>query len=296
MSLQAQEWAWEQPIKGSKKLVLLCLADYTDENFECWPSSRRLAERCGLTRSAVRDNLRQLEAEGYIHRIERFVDGRQTSNTFKLGGVSPPAGGDGPPSGGYQPTDRGGASPVTPGNRQKEPSEDVVEESSAKAEPKKSPSETVWSHYVAVMKPRRTALGKEERSVIQAALREASVDECLRAIDGCAASPFHMGENDRGRTYKTITHIFKPKRGGRTQREQIDFFLDLAEKSERQLGFTSVDSARVPQAKLDVLAAVEMPGDKMVVERGKEAAAWLEQHVGIVWDEEQERWRNGDGR
>lgn len=54
MSLKASAWAWEQPVGGMPKLVLLAIADYAGrDNDSAWPSVGTLADRCGVGRSTV---------------------------------------------------------------------------------------------------------------------------------------------------------------------------------------------------------------------------------------------------
>lgn len=138
----------------------------------------------------------------------------------------------------------------------------------------------VLTCYVEVMEPRggMTAMGAEERRIVRDALKVATVDECCRAIRGCAASAFHMGQNERHRKYNRLTQILKGKRGGKTTREQIDMFLDIAEKAGLQSGNTSADPSRVAQAKREVLDGWEFPHDAGAVERAQRARVWLEQH------------------
>lgn len=147
----------------------------------------------------------------------------------------------------------------------------------------------VWQHYVTVMKPRHAGLDPQQRATIRDALKVGTVSELKRCIDGCAASDFHMGKNDRRRKYNSLTQILKAKRGGRTVREQIDFFLDLAEKSGVQSGVPSGDPARLSSAKRDVLDAVDFPTDVHVQERGRESETWLRQQ-GITFDRQNRRF------
>lgn len=133
----------------------------------------------------------------------------------------------------------------------------------------------VWDEYVRVMEPRRKEAGDEERRIIREALKVATADECKAAIRGCKASAFHMGDNDRRKKYNALSQILKGKRGGKTTREQIDMFLEIAARSGVQSRVTSADPARVRQAKRDVLDAYEFPGDENVVARGEESASWL---------------------
>lgn len=133
----------------------------------------------------------------------------------------------------------------------------------------------VWGHFVSVMKPRNDAPDDEQRKIIKSALDVATVAECKRAIDGCSMSQFHMGQNDRRKKYNRLSNILKGKRNGKTTREQIDMFLEIAESGGRESGVTSASHARVQQAKRDVLDGFEFPNDAQVQERANEAKAWL---------------------
>lgn len=151
----------------------------------------------------------------------------------------------------------------------------------------------VWGHYHAVMGPRSDAPDGEQRRIIRDALKVANgsnydekADELCRAIDGCARSAFHMGQNERKKKYNRLSQILKGKRGGKTTREQIDMFLEIAENSGLQSHVTSATHARVQQARRDVLDGWEFPNDERVVGRANEAKAWLkEQGWKIEYEE-----------
>lgn len=62
----------------------------------------------------------------------------------------------------------------------------------------------------------------DRRQKIVARLREgATVERLNQAIDGCAGSKFHMGENDQGRRYDSIELIFRSA-------GKVDEFADMA--------------------------------------------------------------------
>lgn len=67
---------------SGRKLVAISLADMANDDGECWPSLKRLAQRCDMTEDSVRDHLRHLEAIGLLSRSERFRDNRQMSNCY----------------------------------------------------------------------------------------------------------------------------------------------------------------------------------------------------------------------
>jgi hypothetical protein len=111
-----------------------------------------------------------------------------------------------------------------------------------------TPTNRIWSFYVETMKPRRKELGPQERQVIERALKEATEEECIRAIRGCAKSRWHMGDNDHGKKYNQLTNILKGKRNGRTLREQIDLMLDIDKAN---------DSAELPSGELAEIEAAK---------------------------------------
>jgi hypothetical protein len=159
------------------------------------------------------------------------------------------------------------------------------------------PVREVWDHYVRVMRPRTTTLDPQVRAMIREALKVGTVSEWKRGIDGCAASDFHMGRNERGKKYNRPSHIFKGKRGGRSTREQLDMFLDVLEEQERggaQSGLSSASAARISRAKRDVLDAAEFPGDERVVARARESMEWLRQQgIRVEYDGATPRFCDG---
>lgn len=73
------------------------------------------------------------------------------------------------------------------------------------------PSEAnqIFTYWQEVMKKTSMAkLTERRRKSIQARLREGySVDQIKQAINGCAQSPYHMGQNDSGTVYDDLTLI-----------------------------------------------------------------------------------------
>lgn len=74
-----------------------------------------------------------------------------------------------------------------------------------------TPSERVFQHWVFMLhkNPRRCALGPTRRRAIDRALQLYDEDTLLLAIEGCAASPWHAGENDRDREFNGIELILR---------------------------------------------------------------------------------------
>jgi hypothetical protein len=70
--------------------------------------------------------------------------------------------------------------------------------------------------------------------VIRDALKPSrAVVECCDAIDWLRSRAFHMGQNDRRKRYNASVADPQGQARRRTTREQIDFFLDIAEKRRR---------------------------------------------------------------
>lgn len=76
----------QKGIKPSAKIVLYWLADhYNGETKECFPSHKRLAECCEMTRQSIINQLKILQDGGFINILPRYRDnGSHTSNTYQL--------------------------------------------------------------------------------------------------------------------------------------------------------------------------------------------------------------------
>ena len=85
MSIRAMNWAWDQRLGPSAKLILLALADDADDSGQCWPAVRRIAGKCLVSERTVQRALKEFETTGLLATTPRFTDkGRQTSNVYKL--------------------------------------------------------------------------------------------------------------------------------------------------------------------------------------------------------------------
>ena len=86
-------------ITSTEKLLLLALANFANEQMECFPSQKRLAEDTCMTDRTVRAAFRSLEDKGLVERSERRrADGYRASDRIVLhlftvseDGISPEA-------------------------------------------------------------------------------------------------------------------------------------------------------------------------------------------------------------
>lgn len=71
MSVSISSACWALQLPATEKLVLLCLADFADDDGLCWPSVETMVGRTGLSDRCVREQLKRLEAAGLIERDRR---------------------------------------------------------------------------------------------------------------------------------------------------------------------------------------------------------------------------------
>jgi len=79
----------------------------------------------------------------------------------------------------------------------------------------------VFNHWKSVMRKDRAKCPDKRKAVIVRALQSYSVEDCKAAIDGCAKTPFNMGDNDRHQPYNDIELILRDA-------AHIDRFMEAA--------------------------------------------------------------------
>jgi len=84
MSFKALSWAAKQQLPAHAKLVLLMLADRSDEYGISFPSVARLMRDCSISRSQVQKCMILLEKHKLIRREARTRTYGQTSNMYYL--------------------------------------------------------------------------------------------------------------------------------------------------------------------------------------------------------------------
>lgn len=85
MSIKVMTMVWDSPVfSGNTKLIMLCLADYANDEGLCWPSIDSVARKCNVSRSTVKSQLRRLAEQGVLtaqRRKKTTDDGSQTNDT-----------------------------------------------------------------------------------------------------------------------------------------------------------------------------------------------------------------------
>ena len=97
MSLEYITKVLTKEVNPTQKLILIVLANYSNEYGESYPSHKKLTQLTGLSLSAIKDNLKKLRAKGIIDWENRVNDRDEyTSNLYKiLGGSGENGGGSG---------------------------------------------------------------------------------------------------------------------------------------------------------------------------------------------------------
>jgi hypothetical protein len=85
MSFQAMAWAVKQQLPTVEKFILIMLANYaSNDDGDCFPAIDTLMRETGLARSTVQRGLKSLAESGYISAHERWANGRQLSNSYRM--------------------------------------------------------------------------------------------------------------------------------------------------------------------------------------------------------------------
>jgi hypothetical protein len=85
MSIEAVAWALKTSIaKSTKKFVLVCMANYSDEHGRCWPSLPTLARNTAQDIKTVRVNVRELLEEGYLEDTGKRVGQTKSVVVYRL--------------------------------------------------------------------------------------------------------------------------------------------------------------------------------------------------------------------
>jgi hypothetical protein len=87
VSNRALNWAFDVPLTGARKGVLIALANRANDAGECWPSLAGIALHAGTSERGAQKALRDLEQAGLI-RTEQAT-GRKSRYTLAIGANTP---------------------------------------------------------------------------------------------------------------------------------------------------------------------------------------------------------------
>lgn len=90
MSIRIMSLAWECDLSSTDKIVLLALADWSNDDGICWPSIAQLQAKSGLSERGVRVAIGRLKDAGHLKRVE--VSGKGVTYTIHPKNAETPAG------------------------------------------------------------------------------------------------------------------------------------------------------------------------------------------------------------
>ena len=73
------------------QVIYMWLCEYSDDNYESFPSRTRLAKDCGISLRALDDGLSKLEQLRLINKQQRIVNGEFTSNLYTVNIIALPS-------------------------------------------------------------------------------------------------------------------------------------------------------------------------------------------------------------
>ena len=88
----------------------------------------------------------------------------------------------------------------------------------------------VWGHWLTVMGSERAVLDHKRRVKIAAAIHDYGIEASCDAINGCAMSKFHMGDNPQQKKYNSIDLIFRDA-------DKIEGFIQRPQKRDARQEF-----------------------------------------------------------
>ena len=89
----------------------------------------------------------------------------------------------------------------------------------------------VWDHWVKTMGASKLAVLDHDRKVkIAASIHDYGIEASCLAIDGCASSSFHMGDNPQQKKYNGIDLIFRDA-------DKIEGFIQRTQKRNARQEF-----------------------------------------------------------
>lgn len=216
---------WGRELPATQKIVLLALADHADQEGVCWPGQERLATVTGLSVRTVRTTLKSLEEEGLIGVEPRFDgSGKRVGTVYRVARKELP----GTPQGG--PANSAGSHAQGPAKEKSGPAGAAAKPviKTTTKNPSFSSVQEVFDYWVGVMEKHRAKLNGKRRAKIEQRLREGyTVEDLKAAIDGCASSSWHMGDNPDRKVWNDLELICRDG-------SKVESFAELTNHKKKQ--------------------------------------------------------------
>jgi hypothetical protein len=204
MSIKVSNWAWQLKLKPGCKLVLLALADYANDDGICWPSQHALAEKCNMDRSTVINHIKTLCAlDLVLKRASNNEKGYRRNNQYHLNVEYLQSGEN--QSWENPCRENSSLSWNSPLSNVGKSNSNIIKHHITT----NKSSVEIFAYWKEKLGHPKAKLDQKRKSRISNALKQYSIDELKQAIDGCALSPYHMGENEKKIRYDDIELILR---------------------------------------------------------------------------------------
>jgi hypothetical protein len=219
----------DRDLSITEKVMMVEIESLEDDVRGCYASNAHFAAFFGLSNSRVSEIISGLSEKGFVS-VELIREGKRVverrirlSTPFEK--PNTPSENPSNPFGKHvePPSENTQGSNTTSGNTKKgknkgqseSESDEVVKSQAAQAK-------DIFDHWRLTMNSPRSKMDENRRALIVKAMGLYAVEDLMRAIDGCAGSPFHMGVNDRKEKYNGLHLIFR-------NAEKIDGFIARAD-------------------------------------------------------------------
>lgn len=218
MSNKAINWAWDVRVSSGAKLVLVYLANCanTKQGETCFPGIDRIADKCCLSRRSAISHIKEVTELNIVFKIKRYnKQGHRTSNAYQINLE-------------YQPSLSANTAPSLSANltpRDDKPKckfrtpkcksrtllyIETKEETKDICKVATSSIKNIFEHWQKTMNHPNAKLDGKRKSIIKKAIELGySEDELKMVIEGCAKTPWNMGDNDSGTKYDDIELILR---------------------------------------------------------------------------------------
>ena len=221
MSNKALGWAFESsPYEGKQLLIHIAIADVvnTDLGNEFWMSNENLARKARCTREFVNRTLKQMVEDGYLKVLgegKTMGQGKKTvcyeflfPNVIssELNVISSDVN---VISNGENPDLNVIPGHINPSNTNPKGTQENL---SLEAPETRQDWAVVWDAYLATLGRcgfQAKKLTDSRRDLIKRRLKDWSVEDLVKAVEGLEHSPFHRGDNDQRKAYNAIELILR---------------------------------------------------------------------------------------
>lgn len=214
MSINAVNWALQQPLRGCQKFVLIILAYHADDEGKCWPGLELISKECGISRATVITHINEIALLQLVTKEKRYDErGYRRSTLYRLNlsysiknqrrnalrrnipRIDPEGQSLNIDTPNVQNSD---------GNIIESSLEQKTENPTAKNE-----IQEIFEYWQHVLNHKRALLDKKRSHKIAQALKHYTIIEIKQAIEGCAKTPYNMGENKQNQRFDDIELILR---------------------------------------------------------------------------------------